>query len=315
MSPTCLVFTHSRDYMVPEWVCASLEARGARGLRIDLDRYPTALDLQLTEGASAGRSTLAGLPLDAVQGVYLRKLAHPLLPAELPPEVVRAVQREAHHHLRGLFDVLSDEGAVFVNDLDAELRVDGNKPRQLRVARALGLRVPDTLLTNDPAAARAFYGRHSGQVVVKMLTSLNWSMTRGPQLPTRLLAPEDLDHLDGLRTGPMCFQERIEAGEELRVCVVRGQCYAGAQRMTGDVDWRQHGGAWAKGQVAEDTAQQLTALMDRLGLVMGSIDLMVPDDGPPVFLEVNPAGEWGMLQNDLGYDISGAIADALLERP
>ncbi|MEM8805469.1 MAG: MvdC family ATP-grasp ribosomal peptide maturase, partial [Cyanobacteria bacterium P01_G01_bin.38] len=33
-----------------------------------------------------------------------------------------------------------------------------------------------------------------------------------------------------------------------------------------------------------------------------------------VFLEVNPCGEWGMLERDLGYSISGAIADALLSK-
>ena len=56
-------------------------------------------------------------------------------------------------------------------------------------------------------------------------------------------------------------------------------------------------------------------MMDAAGLVTGSIDLMVPDDGPPVFLEVNPQGEWGMLQHQLGLDIAGALADAMMEAP
>jgi hypothetical protein len=34
--------------------------------------------------------------------------------------------------------------------------------------------------------------------------------------------------------------------------------------------------------------------------------------GEHVFLEVNPSGEWGMLERDLGLPIADAIAGALL---
>ena len=53
--------------------------------------------------------------------------------------------------------------------------------------------------------------------------------------------------------------------------------------------------------------------MSELGLVFGVVDLICTPGGEHVFLEVNPAGEWGMLQRDLGLPISEAIADALLE--
>jgi glutathione synthase/RimK-type ligase-like ATP-grasp enzyme len=52
--------------------------------------------------------------------------------------------------------------------------------------------------------------------------------------------------------------------------------------------------------------------MDRLGLAYGAIDVIRTPDGNHVFLEVNPIGEWGMLQRDLGLPIADAIADALL---
>jgi hypothetical protein len=44
-APTVLVVTHTRDHTVPDWVLAAVEARGGRGLRVDLDRYPMTLDL------------------------------------------------------------------------------------------------------------------------------------------------------------------------------------------------------------------------------------------------------------------------------
>jgi glutathione synthase/RimK-type ligase-like ATP-grasp enzyme len=52
--------------------------------------------------------------------------------------------------------------------------------------------------------------------------------------------------------------------------------------------------------------------MCKLQLVYGAIDLIRTPAGEHVFLEVNPGGEWGMLERDLGLPISEAIADALI---
>lgn len=315
MTPTCLVVTHSRDRLVPDWVLASLAERGARGERVDLDRYPTALSLCLGAGASAGQDALGGRPLATVDGAYLRMVPGPLLPSGLPPEAARPLRREVQHHVRGLVDTLESAGVCLINPLAAAQRVEGDKLRQLRVAASVGLAVPDTLITNDPDAVRAFHARHGGAVVAKLLSGFDWSLDASTALPTRLLSSEDLDHLDGLRAGPMCFQERIRAPVELRLTWVAGRAFCGAQRMGDTVDWRATGSGWTHGALPEETLQQVGALMERLGLVMGSLDLMLPEHGPPVFLEINPGGEWGMLQGELGHDISGAIADALLERP
>jgi hypothetical protein len=54
-------------------------------------------------------------------------------------------------------------------------------------------------------------------------------------------------------------------------------------------------------------------LMAGLGLVFGAADLICTPSGEHVFLEVNPGGEWGMLERDLDLPISEAIAAALLE--
>jgi glutathione synthase/RimK-type ligase-like ATP-grasp enzyme len=52
--------------------------------------------------------------------------------------------------------------------------------------------------------------------------------------------------------------------------------------------------------------------MGELGMQYGAFDFIETPEGEHVFLEVNPSGEWGMLEKDLGYPISEAIADALL---
>ena len=43
-----------------------------------------------------------------------------------------------------------------------------------------------------------------------------------------------------------------------------------------------------------------------------SFDLIETPGGELVFLEVNPGGEWGMLERDLALPIADALAECLL---
>ena len=54
--------------------------------------------------------------------------------------------------------------------------------------------------------------------------------------------------------------------------------------------------------------------MHLLDLVFGVIDFIVTPDDQYVFLEVNPSGEWGMLEQKLELPIGAAIAHSLLEK-
>ena len=51
--------------------------------------------------------------------------------------------------------------------------------------------------------------------------------------------------------------------------------------------------------------------MELLGLNFGVFDFVETLDGEFYFLEVNQAGEWGMLQRDLELPIAQAIAREL----
>ena len=310
-----LLLTHSGDFYVPERVSEALARRGARPIRINTDQYPTALDLRLSLSAGEASVGIGAVSSGEIRAAWLRRLYAPALPDAVPAEAQGFVRGEAREHWAGALDLLAALGVRLVNDPHAVSRVERHKPAQLLAASAAGLRTPETLVTNDPDAARGFYARCGGDVVVKMLSALQQSMGRGLRVPTRRLSEADLEGLDELRFGPMCFQERIAARAELRVAYVDGRLFAGKQRCdAGAVDWREHGQPWQPGTVDDDTAHALDRLMRRLGLLYGGIDLMVPEDGgPAVFLEVNASGEWGMLQRYLDLPIADAIAETLLK--
>ena len=53
--------------------------------------------------------------------------------------------------------------------------------------------------------------------------------------------------------------------------------------------------------------------MAHFGLDYGAADLIVTPDGRYVFLEVNPNGQYGWVENMTGMPIGSAIADQLME--
>ena len=56
----------------------------------------------------------------------------------------------------------------------------------------------------------------------------------------------------------------------------------------------------------------LRAMMARLGLVYGAVDLRRRPDGEYVFLEINPAGQFLYIEFETGQPIAAAMATALL---
>lgn len=309
---TVLLLSHRQEPFCTARVAGALEARGARPLRLDTDDFPASLDLTGELGDGAPALLLAGEPL-RVDAVWLWRLWPPRLDERLGPHRDAAV-RESLTCLKGLLDLLAD--VPWIDPIDANRDAE-NKARQLRLAQALGLPIPPTLITADPAAARWFFHAHGGQVIAKLQTSLGHSMRGGGGLPTRLLRRDDLDALEGLRHCPMIFQRYIPKARELRVAWVDGRAFTGAlDGARCGVDWRYESTAeWQPHDLPAAVHQRLARLMTALGLRQGAIDLIVTPDGDHVFLEVNPHGEWGMLERDLDLPIGAALADALLRAP
>lgn len=316
-----LLLTHSADHFTVDRVAEALSRQGARPFRLDTDRFPQKVRLS-THINSAGLSHLIedcgqSIAVDEVRAVWMRKIWTPQLGENLKPQFREACVRESLAALEGFLDGL---GAAHWVDSLPKIRQAGNKLYQLRVAKSVGLRIPRTLVSNDPNQVRAFFQELEGAVVAKLLTVLSASMEgSGPFVYTSQVREEDIADSEALCHSPMVFQERIPKERELRVAFVGGTCFVGAlnsaQSLSGQVDWRLASPEelhWEQDKLPNQVVCQLQALMAELGLVYGAIDLILTPDGEYVFLEVNPSGEWGMLERDLNYPISDAIAHALI---
>ena len=309
-----LLLSHQHEPFCTARVAGALQARGVRVLRFDTDTFPSQLKLcaQLSgRGTEASATLLHQGDVLRVDAVWLWRLWPAAIDDRVPAQHRQAAQREAMVTLHGFLDLL---GAAFFIDPPDAMAAAENKTRQLRTAQSVGLSIPPTLITAEADAVRDFYAAHGGRVVAKLQTSLGHSMRGGGGLPTRLLQPADLAALSGLSICPMMFQRYVEKTYELRVAWVDGQAFVGALDGTRcGVDWRYESTAsWQPYTLPTDVYEKLAALMRRLSLRQGALDLIVTPQGEHVFLEVNPHGEWGMLERDLGLPIGAALADALV---
>ena len=317
-----LLLTHSGDFYNIDLVSQALARRGVRPIRFNTDLFPSSVKLLAHAGdeRTARLFTEAGEQISAeeVRAVWARKLWSPRMADDLDERYRLTCVGESIAALEGFLDALHD--ARWVNDLQLQ-RAAENKQRQLRLAARAGLRVPRTLVTNDPAAARQFFAETEGETVAKLLRPIAVSMDAvKPFVYTNRVREEDLAGAEALRHSPMVFQELIPKACELRVAFVAGETFAGALDASGTsrghTDWRRVAPdecRWQKAQLPTEVTSGLQALMSELGLVFGAVDFICTPSGEYVFLEVNPGGEWGMLERDLCLPISEAIAEALLK--
>lgn len=245
---------------------------------------------------------------DRVGAVWYRRER----PMELDPALTDPTARlfawsESHEALTGFW---RSTECFWMNPPEAD-EVAQRKIRQLQLAREVGLRIPATLITNDPARARGFVEDHGTTGVIRKAFR---NIVEAPR-STALVTEDDLARIDEVRLAPVTFQEYVEAELDLRVVVVEDEVFSTAIRSTPEhrVDYRLGLGSaeLTPYRLPDDVASSLLQLHKRLGLAYGASDFRVTPDGEHVFLEVNPAGEYLFASEPTGLPVPHAIAACL----
>lgn len=198
--------------------------------------------------------------------------------------------------------------AKWVN-LPSHNRAAKPKGRQLQIAQQVGLKIPQTLITNHPLEVIDFADRGMPQIYKGM------GEGKGKSTGTKTLQPNDLDRLGSLQYCPAIFQEKIEARLDIRVTAIGGVLYpVEIESQTGysPLDWRfDHDVPFNPHTLDPTIDRQLKQLLERLGLIYGAIDLRLTPDGEYVFLEVNPNGQYLFAEILAGIPLSEKMVDFL----
>lgn len=246
--------------------------------------------------------------LSGIRSMYWRRPTWPAF-EHLDAADARFAAAQVRHGLGGVLYALP--GCRYVNHPLRNAEAE-HKPLQLAVARRLGLTVPPTLVTNDLDEARRFITTHR-EVVHKVL---RWTPYRqGGTGLTTWTEPVTADEVDAsVAVVPHLFQVRVDKAADLRVVVVGERVFA--VRIDSDLlDWRTDYSAlgYSVVDLPGRLEKALIAYLEHFGLISGSFDLALDREGEFHWLELNPNGQWGWLEEETGLPLTAAFADLLEE--
>jgi hypothetical protein len=309
-------------YEVRRW----LRAWGYEVVLIDDDDPIVELTVELgatSEDAHLRTRSGRGLRLSEVSAFWYRRGAFSLDPALCGgSEGSGGVRASARAHEWAALREFFMEGLAArpgLGSWTAELRC--TKLQQLAAARAVGLAIPETVVTSERARLVDAVDRWGAAIHKGVaLGVLAEEEAAGEVLATstRALERAALERAPG-RLFPRLAQARVDKRLELRVFFLRGELWALAilprrpraaalDVRLGDLDADYQLLPYA---LPEDVAARLRRLMARLDLDTGSIDLLVDREGAHVFLEVNPSGQVDWVARALGAPIERRIAEEL----
>lgn len=309
------------DHLAP--VLSELDRTGSDRVVVDTSRIPSSVHVCATHSSAGDRRRLRledGTWLDLAEcrsGWWRRALPSPHDPRVLDPAQAAWAANETYEAMAGFWDALPITWVSPPRAIETSMM----KTWQLPSARAAGLEVPDTMVTNDPDEARAFIDRLGpGNVICKAFSATleNWR-------ETRVVGEAEYAQLDQLVVAPVIFQEFVPAEVDLRISVVGEEFFTAAvhsQELPYSLDFRLFlesgpGVRIEPAQLPHDVEEGLLRLLKHAGLRYGAIDMRRTPDGRHVFLEVNPAGQWLFVEEATGQPITAAMARLLtdLDRP
>ncbi|GAA3094400.1 MvdC/MvdD family ATP grasp protein [Streptosporangium carneum] len=303
------------------YVLPYLERRGVAVLWWDPATFP-ANSTATVHFSADGRRKLLRVDddlhdLGEVTAVWERRPGKPVIPSEVTDPTHRQhAAWTCGDFVMGMIESLrarrlpGPRGAVQLAD---------NKLVNLARAADLGFVVPETTVTNDPAELVPAWERARGRLIGK--TALPYGFQLDGEDHGLFTSPIHRRHLAGrqrLRYEPMILQPNVDKAVELRVTVVGDRVFAAeidsqASRTTSQ-DWRHYDDQtvrYATHDMPVAEQARCLELVRSFGLNYGALDFIVTPDGRYVFLEINPNGQWGWIEELTGLHIAEAIAEWL----
>jgi 8-oxo-dGTP pyrophosphatase MutT (NUDIX family)/glutathione synthase/RimK-type ligase-like ATP-grasp enzyme len=310
----------TRQDITADRVLIDLTAAGADVLRLDLAYWPSVrLDATCTGAAGwTGTLTVSGrtVRLEEITTVWWWHPAPAVVHAGRTPAEAEWVSREA---TAGLSGVLAALDCRHVNH-PAHTQAAQSKADVLAQAARCGLRVPDSWIGNHPPGARNFATQGPGGTVIKSLSQPVIQETgRRSTLYTRPVDPDQLDETVSITAHHL--QHQVIKQFEVRLVVVGAEMLAAridAHSPAARQDFRADYPSltYSVVDVPEAVRSGVRRLMAHYGLLYAALDLLVDKAGTWWLVDLNPAGQWGWLQQHLpDLDIAGAMTRLLTDRP
>jgi ATP-GRASP peptide maturase of grasp-with-spasm system len=191
----------------------------------------------------------------------------------------------------------------------------------LRLAGRLGLKVPNTIITNSKKVLIDFL-KINKRIITKPISEITFFNSAEFEFlayTVELTSDSVLQLNDWFLASQ--FQELLEKKFDIRTFYLAGQCYSMAilsqTDMKSHIDFRNYNNHHPNRMIPYTLPKQietkLTSLMNAIGLICGSIDLILTTSGEYYFLEINPVGQFGMTSFPCNYNLEYKLAKYLID--
>lgn len=188
------------------------------------------------------------------------------------------------------------------------------KINQLNFAKNCGFKIPRTCITTDKNRLIEFSKECNNEIISKAL----YSPLVRDQEKEFFIFTNKVDNVNeinenDLSLAPTIFQENLIGKQDYRITVIGNDCYTVKINYNNqEIDWRKIKSniKLVEDKIPSDISKKCCKLVSNLGLVFGAIDLVKVKD-EYYFLEINPNGEWGWIENQTSLPIAKSICDYL----
>jgi len=319
MTKKILILTNGRD-VTSDFIVKKLKNSQTEFYRLNTDQLGKTL--QLTFNVSEGIYNL----IDKVTGetidfrifasVYFRRPEIRSSIEGLSRGEENFVRTEIYYALEGLYKIL--DNAFWLNKVQA-IRNAENKIYQLLLAKKIGFRIPESLITNQVDDALNFYRNQKECIIKPIKTGL--VTADGDDEAIIFTSKVDIteENAQRIKTCPVYLQKLVKKKGDVRVTVVGNKLFAALIHSQdfeqSKTDWRRADHPLPHSQIVlphfiESMCLELTS---ELSLNFAAIDFILDENDDFIFLEINPNGQWAWIERKLGYDISGEITKLLIQ--
>jgi hypothetical protein len=241
--------------------------------------------------------------LNSIRSLYFRPNNY----SDMPHIIRAGPDSDLWRHAAALEESLliwADQTPAFVVNRPSSMIANSCKPYQSAWIASLGFRVPDTLVTTDPAAAFAFWEQHT-EVIYKSVSGTRSIVSR--------LRPEHRPRVEQLGACPTQFQQYIP-GTEYRAHVVGSRVFA-CRIISAADDYRYSTDPVdvAQADLPDSIAELCIATAAAMDLPVAGIDLRLTPDGDWYCLEVNPSPGFSYYDVNRSPSIAEAVAALLAQ--
>jgi len=315
-----LLITNSKD-ATADYFCRYLTLHDTPFFRFNTDEFLShyRVDFSFKNGSSHFElntiNSNSNIRSEQICGVWYRRPVNPTVDLQdTPEENLKELSIEARLQYETIIRTLTR--SLWVSEPD-KLRYAEDRIVQLKAAKKVGFKVPETIISNSPETVRTFVNGFE-KVCIKSLHLGSLEIDGALRIfYTSILEKQDQDVIEKSSFFPLLLQRYIPKKREYRITVI-GKNVVPVEVIAKDdqamVDWRVENGSKATFKLVSlsDTIIQMSrSIVAELGVRFASMDVIESNDGDFYFLDLNPNGQWAWLDQTINTNIAGQLSRLL----